>query len=94
MEELVKDIDEDENLVLKMDCEGCEYESILKCPDSVLKRFQRICIEYHYGYQNLKARLEECGFETSMTDPTFVYASNAKNPNAFVGIITALKKRR
>jgi len=35
---------------LKMDCEGCEYESILIKNDETLKIFKRIQLEYHYGY--------------------------------------------
>lgn len=55
--------------VLKMDCEGCEYESLLSTPDNTLQRFSHILIEYHYGYKNIKQKLEKSGFNVSVTKP-------------------------
>jgi FkbM family methyltransferase len=55
--------------VLKIDCEGCEYETILSAPDYVLKHFSGIHIEYHYGYKDLKEKLEKSGFNVSVTKP-------------------------
>jgi FkbM family methyltransferase len=49
------------NAVLKMDCEGCEY-NILYEDNNTLSQFKRIQIEYHYGYEKIKNRLEEAGF--------------------------------
>ena len=36
--------------VLKMDCEGCEY-NLLKEDNDTLKKFKRIQLEYPYGYE-------------------------------------------
>jgi len=47
--------------VLKMDCEGCEY-NILNEDDSVLKKFKRIVVEFHYGYKNIESKLKHAGF--------------------------------
>ena len=47
--------------MLKMDCEGCEYDSILNTDDEILKKFSTIILEYHYGYQNLVEKLETTG---------------------------------
>lgn len=55
-------------LLLKMDCEGCEY-NILTEEENVLKRFKRILIEYHYGFENIKNKLEKNGFEVKYTEP-------------------------
>ena len=44
-----------ENAVLKMDCEGCEY-NLLDEDEEVLRRFRMIQVEYHYGYQKLKEK--------------------------------------
>lgn len=49
------------NAVLKMDCEGCEY-NILYEDNNTLRRFKRIQIEYHYGYEKIKNKLEQAGF--------------------------------
>ena len=57
-----------ENAVLKMDCEGCEY-NLLKEDNDTLKKFKRIQIEYHYGYEKLKEKLEEAGFTVTYTKP-------------------------
>ena len=57
--------------ILKMDCEGCEYDSILKTDDKIIKKFSTIIIEYHYGYQNLVEKLENCGFQVEKTPPMY-----------------------
>lgn len=55
--------------VLKMDCEGCEYDAILSATCEDLLKFSYIQIEYHYGYKNLKRKLESCGFNVEVTPP-------------------------
>jgi len=58
---------------LKVDCEGCEYDIILKTDSNMLRRFDNIQIEYHYGYSNLVKRLREVGFKVSFTKPVKKY---------------------
>jgi len=53
------------NAILKMDCEGCEYESILSSERDILRKFSHIQIEYHNGYRNLKEKLEKSGFQVN-----------------------------
>jgi FkbM family methyltransferase len=55
-----------EETALKMDCEGCEYDVILSSPDDVLKSFSNILIEYHYGYKEIKEKLEKSNFDISL----------------------------
>ncbi len=55
--------------ILKLDCEGCEYSSILRASDSTLANFDQIMIEYHFGYLDLEKRLREAGFKVSHTWP-------------------------
>ncbi len=54
--------------LLKMDIEGGEYETLLSTPVAVLKRIQRIALEYHadvpgYTTGQLLEYLREAGFE-------------------------------
>ena len=74
--------------VLKLDCEGCEYDSILNSKDSLLRKFSHIQIEYHYGYQNLKNKLEKCGFHVEVTEPYFIRNRQA-GKSMFCGYIYA-----
>jgi FkbM family methyltransferase len=74
--------------ILKMDCEGCEYDSILSSSEKVLHMFSHILIEYHHGYKNIKTKLEECGFSVSITRPKF---SKDNVPMHFGYIFATLK---
>jgi FkbM family methyltransferase len=56
---------QDGETVLKMDCEGCEYDTILSASDALLRQFSHMLIEYHQGYKDLKERLEKSAFEVS-----------------------------
>lgn len=54
------------NAILKMDCEGCEYEILLNTDVDTLRTFKQIQVEYHNGYDPLKMRLEEAGFKVEI----------------------------
>lgn len=60
-----------EDGILKIDCEGCEYNVILSASKETLRKFTHIQIEYHYGYRNLRDKLERCGFHVLATNPKF-----------------------
>jgi hypothetical protein len=49
-----------------MDCEGCEYETISRASSKDLSVFSQIIIEYHNGYESLRKRLENAGFEITI----------------------------
>jgi len=72
--------------VLKMDCEGCEY-NLLKEDNDTLKKFKRIQIEYHYGYEKLKEKLEDAGFNIKYTEPKKSINKGAINQNMEAGYI-------
>lgn len=78
-----------DSAVLKMDCEGCEYEAILSSSDETLRKFSYMQIEYHYGYKNLKEKLEKSGFTVSITDPTYTVNNELKNPKMYAGWLYA-----
>ena len=50
--------------VLKMDCEGCEYEVLSAVKPETLRVFDQLLIEYHNGYRLLRDILENYGFST------------------------------
>jgi FkbM family methyltransferase len=61
---LIKEFGVEGGSILKVDCEGCEYETILNASPEDLTVFDQIIIEYHNGYVELKRILENAGFET------------------------------
>jgi len=77
------------NIILKMDCEGCEYQTILSASESTLQCFSHIFIEYHDGYKNLKERLEKAGFIVSVSRPIMVKDHDYFYTSHFVGYLYA-----
>ncbi|MGC8615414.1 MAG: FkbM family methyltransferase, partial [Thermoprotei archaeon] len=57
--------------LLKMDCEGCEYEVIRTTPTNILERIDSIILEYHDGPKDLPSLLSRAGFtvDSSYTEP-------------------------
>lgn len=51
-----------DKIILKMDCEGCEYDTILNTTNDTLNMIDEMILEYHDGYINLKNKLEHAGF--------------------------------
>mgnify|MGYP001559695958 FL=1 len=70
--------------ILKMDCEDCEYESILSSDMKTIQSFSHILIEYHHGHEKLKTKLESCRFHVSIKQNQvtnsktsgYIYATN------------------
>jgi len=75
--------------VMKMDCEGAEYDAILSAERVVLRKFKAMFIEYHYGYVNLKKKLESCGFTVSVKRPRHAMSPQSANPDLYMGHIFA-----
>ena len=48
--------------VIKMNCEGCEYDTIINTPNNILNKFSQILIQYHNGPEELIEKLESVGF--------------------------------
>lgn len=69
--------------LLKIDCEGAEYEIFESVTSSLLKKIKIICMEYHPNGnpQDIKLKLEKCGFDVLIRDSSepgvgFIYAQN------------------
>ncbi len=77
-------------IVMKMDCEGCEY-NLLDEDNSVLAKFSQIQIEYHYGCKRLVKKLENAGFNVRCTKARKVLDSGFTNPKLQVGWIFAAR---
>jgi FkbM family methyltransferase len=66
--------------LLKLDCEGAEYDILYRCPDSLLQRVKLMAMETHNGVgtnentEALCAFLKEKGFTIRMGDKHFVWA--------------------
>ena len=65
LEEIVSKLS-DSNLVLKLDCEGCEYDVLLSSSDNILKKFDHILLEFHNGFENISNRLKKLGFKVTV----------------------------
>ena len=64
LKDIIKDFDVND-AILKLDCEGCEYETILNSSSEILQKFTDIQIEYHNGYKDLEKKLLSVNFEVS-----------------------------
>jgi FkbM family methyltransferase len=79
---------------LKVDCEGCEYDTILSSDDGALRCFSHIQIEYHHGYKDLRDKLEKCGFQVSVTRPIMQHSSSIQGKSTtYTGYLYAIKSR-
>lgn len=66
-------IPQSNNMVLKLDCEFCEYETILNASDEILHKFSRILIEFHDGNKNLIEKLRKVGFNLETLDIRYTF---------------------
>lgn len=71
--------------LLKMDCEGAEYEILFNCPDEILKKIDKISMEYHNldnekNGLKMKEFLEKKGFQVIIKtkNDTRIYAQRIK----------------
>ena len=76
--------------ILKLDCEGCEYDIILNTPIDTLKKFQYIFVEYHDGYKNLERKLTKCGFSVKNNTQN-IYHRKHTNSILYLGYLIATK---
>ena len=91
LNEIVKRFDS-KDAILKVDCEGCEYDLILNASDEALNAFDQIIIEYHYGYKNLVKRLRQAGFKVKYSLPKYAHNTEAEDSNMYLGLIYANRR--
>lgn len=75
--------------VLKLDCEGAEYEILQETPTEVLRHFSRILVEYHYGARELVQHLNAAGFHVEFKPPTRVPRPDLGIEAMYVGYLFA-----
>ena len=56
-----------ENVIMKVDCEGCEYRFLRDNDRSLLRRFRQIHIEYHFGVMDLVRVLQRAQFRVRVS---------------------------
>ena len=66
--------------VLKLDCEGCEYEAIGSTDASTLREFDQIQIEFHYGVGSIPGKLSSAGFKVVTTKPRTLQFRDQERP--------------
>ncbi len=76
--------------LLKSDCEGAEYGIFMNSKDSTLRAFDEMIVEYHYGYLDIRKRLYDLGFSTTVTRPTKMIHADSSN-FGYAGLIKARK---
>lgn len=91
LEEILKSVNT-RPCILKIDCEGCEYETVLSATKETLSNFSHIQIEYHFGYKNLKKKLQNCGFDVFISKPQIGHRLYKEARKSFFGYIFAKRK--
>lgn len=78
--------------VLKLDCEGCEYDAILKTEGiQIINAFDQIALEYHYGAEKIENFLKELLYKVEVTPERKYYSKNSVPHIMHIGMIHARK---
>ncbi|MCL4518278.1 MAG: FkbM family methyltransferase [Thaumarchaeota archaeon] len=78
--------------ILKVDCEGCEYELILSSNSDDLSRFDEIVIECHYGYVNIERKLVASGFNVKHTPVSYEYNPHSRQRHMYFNLVHAFNQ--
>ncbi len=82
------------NAILKIDCEGAEYDIIESTSKKDLECFSQIMIESHYGYDRLVPKLRSAGFKLRLMPERYANNTYASNPDMLVGMLCAWRSVR
>ena len=84
LEKIIKDNKISSCELLKLDCEGAEYEILMKTPKEILTKINKISLEYEkipeitYSIEDIISKLRSCGFRVTIneteSDRGFLYA--------------------
>lgn len=85
-----KYVREPSDIVIKMDCEGCEYDALLSTTDNALEKVSDLQIEYHYGNHNLVSKLIKSGFKVYADRPTYWIHRETRSP-MYTGFVRATR---
>jgi len=69
LEDIIEKYQIPKDSILKIDCEGCEYDIIENADDKTLLHFSQIQLEYHSGCKSLKRKFESIGYQVKFTEP-------------------------
>ncbi|MFQ1020790.1 FkbM family methyltransferase [Tardisphaera saccharovorans] len=76
--------------VLKMDCEGCEYDALAN--SRRIGEVSQVMLEYHYGPKRVVEALRRAGFQVRADKPHRSYNPRAADPNMLLGYAYAWKR--
>ncbi len=81
-----------QNAILKVNCEGCEYDLFSGASDGALRHFSQIMLEYHYrGAGQISRILKQAGFSVKVFDRVYFYNRGFVNPRCETGFIFATR---
>jgi len=73
-------------IMLKLDCEGCEYDALDHVKAVNLDKVKKIAPEYHHGKYPILSKLAESGFIVKATSSSSFFS---KKVNKSIGFIYA-----
>ena len=82
-----------EDGLLKIDCEGWEYDILNSTSDELLRKFEYVVMEYHYGFEEAENRLKKAGFEVSHTKGVPLHVPERHGKYAYMNIGMLFAKR-
>lgn len=80
LDDLIKMVPENEGILLKLDCEGCEYEALSTC--TLLKRVNAIVGEFHHRGENNQFTIKKL-----LEDQNFIFSYH--NTSSNIGLFGA-----
>lgn len=77
------------NAILKVNCEGCEYELLLGSDEKTISCFEQVAIEYHGDPKAIAKKVKRAGFHVRILPKGFGASPNAPNSKSEYGFIYA-----